>query len=261
MSRIHPAPDIKYLQDNLTQAGKKNLENEEFKKARLLSVAKKLAEHDFVQAEHIRADIEAYYNHYDNAINILKNLLKITNYQSLETWENLLKLYVETARIDTFIDSYKQLLQHDFKDLTALDTLFQYVIRTYLRIDLYDDELASKISASCKNDIDIRVALLKKSGIELPIYRKFMALFFQEFYAQYDGKTRPMYHYGENSLVIRMLTGIQQAEEIFEFNNHLQDQIMQWYAEANEEDQQQIEKVVIYIKNSSLITEKYEVAV
>lgn len=257
MSHINPAPDIKYLYNIIGKEGKKNLKTEEFQKRKLMSIVKSIAIDDSIQAQCEKASVEAYYNHYDMAVGTLKNVLKLTHNQSYLAWERLLKLYIETANIEAFIATYRLVLEQQFENTEELDGLFRYMQATYLITDLYDDALLSlKLNEFDKYKVDKRIQIIHKFGISLPIYRKFISIFYQEFYTYYEGRTQFILHPNTQDLIIRVHTSINNAEDIFEFNNHLQDVIMAWYAEANEEDQQQIEKVVIYVEQSVVFTKE-----
>lgn len=261
MSQINPAPDIKYLYNIIGKEGKKNLKTEEFQKRKLMSIVKSIAIDDPMQALCEKASVEAYYNHYDMAAGTLKNVLKLTNNQSYFAWEKLLKIYIETADIETFIEKYRLALEQPLENTQKLDALFKYVLSTYLITDLYDDELLGiKLNKFEKYTVDKKRDMIQQLGISLPVYRKFMSIFYKEFYSQYIGRTRPIFCDETQDLIITMHTSIDFAQDLFDFNNHLQDVIMAWYSEANEEDQKQIEKVVIYIKHSSLIEQEGGIA-
>lgn len=257
MSQINPAPDIKHLNDFISRRGKKILTNEEFQKRKLLNIVKKLAIEDLINAEYAKANIEAYYNDHNSAIKVLKNILKLTNNQSYKAWKFLLHLYIEISDIDAFIETYRLALKQDFENVTELHKLFKHVMHTYLITDINDN---TELGLEVIDTVEQRINMLQELGISLPIYRRFMSIFYQEFYKYYDGVSQPLYDYQAYDLIIRIDTDIDNAKDLFDFNNHLQDVIMAWYSEANEEDQKQIEKVVIYIKHSSLIEQKGGIA-
>ncbi|RZG76624.1 MULTISPECIES: hypothetical protein [unclassified Acinetobacter] len=260
MSHINPAPDIKYLNDTIGQSGKKNLKNEEFKKRKLIHIVRSLAVDDPIQAQCLKSSIEAYYNHYDIAVDILKNVLKLTNNQSYLAWEKLLKLYIETADIDAFITTYLSALKQKFENIQELNALLEHMVSTYLITDSHNDaQLDLKLREFGKYGVYERVRQTQQLGVSLPVYRKIMALFYQEFYAQYNGKTQSFFNYESQDLIITVHTAIDNAKDLFDFNSHLQDVIMAWYAEANDGEQQQIEKVVIYVKHSTAIVQKGEI--
>ena len=259
MSHANPAPDIKYLYNVIGKGGKKNLKNEEFNKRKLIHIVRSSAVDDPIQAQCDQSSVEAYYNHYDIAVDILKNVLKLTNNQSYIAWEKLLKLYIETADIDAFIATYRLALKQKFENTQELDALLEHMVSTYLVADSYGDaQLDLKLSEFDKYSVYERIYQTQQLGISLPVYRKLMALFHQEFYAQYNGKTQSFFNYEAQDLIITVHTAIDNAQELFDFNSHLQDRIMEWYAEANEEERQQIDKVVIYVKHSTFLIKESE---
>ena len=127
-----------------------------------------------------QSSVEAYYNHYDIAVDILKNVLKLTNNQSYIAWEKLLKLYFETADIDAFIATYRLALKQKFENTQELDALLEHMVSTYLVADSYGDaQLDLKLSEFDKYSVYERIYQTQQVGISLPAYRKLMALFHQ----------------------------------------------------------------------------------
>ncbi|MFL9543478.1 tetratricopeptide repeat protein, partial [Acinetobacter baumannii] len=132
MSQVNPKVDVDYLNDFLAREGKKQIHDAEFQKLKLFRITQQMMKSNPVQAQLAQADIEMYFNNYERSIELLENLLKITNNQYTNAWEMLINIYVQTGNLDKILDTYHRFFETGIEPEKSQLEIFMHVIKIYL---------------------------------------------------------------------------------------------------------------------------------
>lgn len=254
MSQINPLPDLDYLNSFLNRRGKKVKHNAEFQKMKLLRIIQKVMLEDPIQAQIAQAHIEFYYDDFSNGIKILKNVLKLTNGESLLAWDLLCDKYIQSGDYENFLITFQ-----DYQNSRAVfdKKLYDYcthVLRVYMFTEILNQHDFYRLEdRNAVKEVSENLLKLESMNISLEVYRVFLSKIYEVFYKSFSGGIEPLTNFFENEIVIRVNSTIDNAKDLIEMNNEYNNLIVHWYASANNEIKEQIEKVTVYFRCKELV--------
>lgn len=250
MNQSKPQVDIKYLNNFLSKEGKKPTVNKDFSRAKLLNIINKMAINDPIQAQIAKAHTEAYFGNFQNCVNALEDVLKKTNYKYSHAWDMLMDSYVQSGDLDNILSTFKRIMREDLENKGEHQILFMHVVRVYLLTEVIEN-IKFENPKIQKDLIEIanNAKKIMELGVSIEIYRRFMSIIYSLFYTHFSGTIQPVLFFNDSELVIRVNSTVDNAEDLFELNNLYTDSIMSWYANADSDEQDQIEKITVYFKH------------
>lgn len=262
MNQPKPQADFSYLNNFLARVGKKRVNDEEFQRTKLNKIISRIAVDDWFQAQLGRANIEIYFNNNETGIEILEDLLKKTDYESIMAWDMLIDVYMQIGDLDKILSTFIRTSDTGLEPTKHQKKLLLHAIGVYLMKNLVEsiDNPSMQIIES-KNIIISNIKQLERLNISLDVYRKFISKIYSIFYANFNGTVQPVLSFNDYELVIRVNSTVNNAEDLFELNNKFKDEVLNWYETSNSSEQEQIEKITVYFKHKVFQSEGEEAVV
>lgn len=256
MNQPKPQADLSYLNNFLAKIGKKRVNDEEFQRTKLNKIISRVAVDDWFQAQLGRANIEIYFNNNETGIEILEDLLKKSDYESIRAWEMLGDVYAQMGDLDKILSTFRRASETRIEHTNHQKTVLLHTIGVYLMKSLVDNIInPSEHIIERQNIITTHLEQLERLNISLDIYRKFISKIYNVFYANFNGTVQPVLNFNDCELVIRVNSTVNNAEDLFELNNKFKDEVLNWYETSNSSEQEQIEKITVYFKHKDFQSE------
>ncbi|MDV7233103.1 hypothetical protein R4446_00030 [Acinetobacter baumannii] len=250
MSHIKPLPDLTYLNSFFTKRGKKLKHNAEFQKMKLFKIIQQLKAVDPIQAQIAQAHIEFYFGDYSKGEQILENVLKLTNEESVWAWDMLIDRFIQKGDYEKVLKTFNNYQNSSAEFNNDIFKNFTHVLRVYMFTETLNKfEFQNPVDIEGVKIVNENSDKLKAMGISLDVYRVFLSKLYNTFYESFSGTIEPLLYFFENEIVIRINSTIDDAKELIELNNEYNNQIMLWYASVDNEIKEQIEKVTVYFRS------------
>lgn len=261
MNQPKPQADLSYLNNFLARVGKKRVNGEEFQRTKLNKIISRIAADDWCQAQLGRANIEIYFNNNEVGIEILEDILKKTDYESIVAWDMLIDVYMQMGDLDKILSTFIRISDVGLEPTKHQKKLLLHAIGVYLMSDLVGSINNPSIQIiDSQNIIISNLKQLESLDISLGVYRKFISKIYNVFYANFNGTVQPVLRFNDCELVIRVNSTVNNAEDLFELNNKFKDEVLNWYEASNSYEQEQIEKITVYFKHKVFQSEGEEAA-
>lgn len=257
MSHAKPQPDFKFLEDYLHRIGKKNINNQEFNKRKLENIASRIKNDDWVRGEMARANIEIYFNNYENAEQIFENLLKVTNNRSPDVWDLYISFMVMSGEISKLVNLMRRVVSLSLPQPKQLQTNFLHAVKVYRLLDVFEASMQDA-NDEMKNDyekIKNEVDKISNLNVSIQTFRIFISQIYLEFYKNFNGTLSPKVAIEDNEIVVRAGCTINNAQDLFEINNLYRNKIMDIYANSTHEIQAEFDKITVYFKHHDFSSE------